>query len=236
MTQPAESAHLGNTDQDFRSKYTKGNFVTRRLLGGFFAAVQDSITGLPIGSAVEVGCGEGFSTARLRDMLPAAATLEACDVEQRLVDEARERNPGIRITRESIYELPRETASVDAVFVMEVLEHLDEPERALAEVCRVARRWVIATVPREPIWRVMNMARLKYLTALGNTPGHLNHWSAGGFAQFVNTKARVLACRKPLPWTVVLADVTRGEGGTGLAAVSGETRVTTPARSRPGDV
>jgi hypothetical protein len=92
---------------------------------------------------------------------------------------------------------------------MEVLEHLEDPERGFAEVCRVSKRWVIATVPREPIWRMLNMARLKYVTSLGNTPGHLNHWSARGFRKFVGHFANVHACRTPLPWTVVLAEVRR---------------------------
>lgn len=198
-----------DTSQDFRTKYTQTNALTRRLLDGFFRAVGDSLAGKDIGSALEVGCGEGFSTAKLREMLPAGASLRACDVEQRLVEEARQRNPGIPIERESIYELSHADASFDAVFVMEVLEHLDDPARGLAEVCRVSKRWVIATVPREPIWRMLNFARLKYVTALGNTPGHLNHWSSGGFQKFVGRFADVRACRKPLPWTVVLAEVRR---------------------------
>jgi 2-polyprenyl-3-methyl-5-hydroxy-6-metoxy-1,4-benzoquinol methylase len=198
----------GDTSQDFRSKYTKTNALTRRMLDGFFRAVNESIAGLDIGSALEVGCGEGFSTARLREMMPKAS-LRACDVEQRLVEQAKRRNPGIPIERESIYDLPYARGSFDAVFVMEVLEHLDDPQRGLAEVCRVSKRWVIATVPREPIWRMLNFARFKYVTALGNTPGHLNHWTSKRFCDFVGHFTKIRACRKPLPWTVVLGEVRR---------------------------
>jgi 2-polyprenyl-3-methyl-5-hydroxy-6-metoxy-1,4-benzoquinol methylase len=197
------------TVEDFRSKYTQTNAITRRLLDGFFHAVGDSVSGLDVKNALEAGCGEGFSTQRLRDMLPPGATLRASDVEQRLVDEARLRNPMIPVERESIYELPHADNSFDVVFVMEVLEHLTEPEKALAEVCRVSKRWVIATVPREPIWRMLNLARLKYVSGLGNTPGHLNHWSSRRFRKFVGRIADVRACRRPLPWTVVLAEVRR---------------------------
>ena len=195
--------------EDFRSKYTQTNAITRRLLDGFFRAVGDSLSGLDVKTALEAGCGEGFSTQRLREMLPPGATLRASDVEQRLVDEARLRNPSIAVERESIYERPHADDSFDVVFVMEVLEHLTEPEKALAEVCRVSKRWVIATVPREPIWCMLNLARLKYVSGLGNTPGHLNHWSSRGFRRFVGQFADVRACRKPLPWTVVLAEVRR---------------------------
>lgn len=206
---PAES---GDTDQDFRTKYVKTNFITRRLLAGFFDGIGSLLRepGLSaVGSAMEVGCGEGFSTQKLRQLLPSGASLRASDVEPRLVAEARANNPGVTIERESIYELPHADGAFDVVFVLEVLEHLDEPEKALAEVCRVSKRWVVASVPREPIWRVMNFARLKYVASLGNTPGHLNHWSANSFQAFVGRQARVVARRTPLPWTMVLAEVER---------------------------
>ncbi len=204
------AAASGDTDQDFRTKYVKTNFITRRLLGGFFNGIGELLRepGLEsVRSAFEVGCGEGFSTQKLRDLLPPAASLRASDVEQRLVDEARRNNPAIPIERESIYELPHADDAFDVVFVLEVLEHLDDPARALAEVCRVSKRWVIASVPREPVWRVLNLARLKYVGALGNTPGHINHWSANTFQRFISQKAPVRARRTPLPWTMVLGEV-----------------------------
>jgi SAM-dependent methyltransferase len=207
----SQDAPTGNTDQDFRTKYVKTNAITRRLLEGFFNGIgtllHESGDLHNINSVIEVGCGEGFSTEKLRQIFRPEVALRASDVEQRLVDEARARNPGVTIERESIYELPHADKSFDLVFVLEVLEHLDEPAKALAEVCRVSKRWVIASVPREPIWCTLNMARLKYVTTLGNTPGHLNHWTAGGFKKFVQRQADVRARRTPLPWTMVLAEV-----------------------------
>jgi hypothetical protein len=67
-----------------------------------------------VGSAMEVGYGEGFSTRKLRELLPLAASLRASDVEQRLVDAARRNNPGVPIERESIYELPHADGAFDA--------------------------------------------------------------------------------------------------------------------------
>ena len=66
----------------------------------------------------------------------------------------------------------------EAVVCTEVLEHLEEPEKALRELLRVTRRWVILSVPREPLWRVLNMVRGAYLRHFGNTPGHI-----GGFVE-----------------------------------------------------
>jgi ubiquinone/menaquinone biosynthesis C-methylase UbiE len=205
----ANTPEITDPTKDFRTKYVNQNALTRKLLAGFFGAVNACVSGRAIHSALEVGCGEGFSTMRLREMLPPGAHLRACDVEQHLVDQARQKNPGIPIDRESIYELPHADGSFDAVFVMEVLEHLEDPERGLAEVCRVSKRWVLVTVPHEPIWRMLNLARFRYISALGNTPGHLNHWSSRSFKKFVGRFADVRELRKPLPWTVILAEVRR---------------------------
>ena len=52
-----------------------------------------------------------------------------------------------------------------------------DPEHTVAEMARVAKRWILVSVPREPLWRGLNIARGAYWKDLGNTPGHLNHWS-----------------------------------------------------------
>jgi hypothetical protein len=67
----------------------------------------------------------------------------------------------------------------------------------------VARHDLILSVPNEPIWHLLNMARGKYLTALGNTPGHFQHWSRSQFVAFVLQYATIVDVQTPLPWTLV---------------------------------
>jgi hypothetical protein len=87
---------------------------------------------------------------------------------------------------------------------IEVLEHVPEPEATLSEMARVAERHLLVSVPREPIWRTLNMARGAYLRDLGNTPGHLNHWSKVGFVSLLSRYGTVEEVRTPLPWTMAL--------------------------------
>ena len=87
---------------------------------------------------------------------------------------------------------------------IEVLEHVPEPETTLGEMARVARRWLLVSVPREPLWRGLNMARGAYWGALGNTPGHLNHWSKRGFVELLGRYGTVEEARSPFPWTMLL--------------------------------
>ena len=194
----------------FQSKYARQNVITRRLVGGFFDALGQAVASVDgVRSALEVGCGEGVSTEKIKKMLPPGTMLHGSDINRQRLAGARERNPDVPIIEESIYTLSRPDRSYDLVFTLEVLEHLDDPERALSEICRVSKRWVICSVPCEPVWRVLNLMRLKYVGELGNTPGHVNHWSKGAFTDFVNRKLDVRKRLSPFPWTMIVGEVKR---------------------------
>ncbi len=64
--------------------------------------------------------------------------------------------------------------------------------------------FVIVSVPREPLWRTVNMARGAYLKDLGNTPGHVNHWSKRSFVSLLERHGEVVEARSPFPWTMLL--------------------------------
>src|SRR5688572_13401867 len=128
--------------EDFRSKYTEAGRVGQLLLNRFYHTVGRLVRNCEghLNSALEIGAGEGFSTEKIRPLLPAAAHFEASEFRADLVELARQRNPGIRLSQESIYSLNRETHSFDLVFCLEVLEHLHDPQAALSELARVSRR------------------------------------------------------------------------------------------------
>ena len=60
------------------------------------------------------------------------------------------------------------------------------------------------SVPREPVWRMLNMARGAYVRDLGNTPGHINHFSKRSFARVVARHGEIVEMRSPFPWTMAL--------------------------------
>ena len=96
------------------------------------------------------------------------------------------------------------TTSSTSPSAIEVLEHVPEPEATLAEMARVARGHLLVSVPREPLWRGLNMARGAYWRDLGNTPGHVNHWSKRGFVSLLSRYGTVEEARSPFPWTMLL--------------------------------
>ena len=88
-----------------------------------------------------------------------------------------------------------------------MLEHVPDPERTLAEMARVAARHLLVSVPREPLWRALNVARGAYVRELGNTPGHVNHWSKRSFVALAGRHGEVVEARSPFPWTMLLVRV-----------------------------
>lgn len=186
-------------------KFNTSNPVARKLMDGFMAAFHDLIGRTQGASSVlEVGCGEGYMQQALMRYLFTERV--AFDIDAPIVAEARRIAPESRYLVADGQSLPFPDGRFDVVMATEVLEHVPDPARALAEMRRVSRRYVLVSVPREPLWRGLNLMRGKYVSAWGNTPGHVNHWSAGGFERFVGAALTVSAVRQPLPWTMILAE------------------------------
>ena len=192
-------------------KYGTRNPIARWLTGRFLATVgalyDQVMTRVGDGEVLEVGCGEGELCQVLRRR--RAARFFGTDLSPRILEIARGRHPWLPLAAQSATVLGFADARFDLVLACEVLEHLPDPEAGLAEIARVCRRHVILSVPCEPLWRALNLARGAYLRELGNTPGHLQHWSRSSFVRLVSRHLHVEAVRSPLPWTVVAATVVR---------------------------
>ena len=199
VTSASEAIPTGNA----YDKYGTSNPLERRMMAGFFEAFDGFIAASSPSSLLEVGAGEGSIARRLLERNPdlAITILDLPD------PELASHWTGLEVAKVqgSVEELPFPDCSMDLVLAIEVLEHVVRPEVALAEIARVASRHVILSVPREPIWRIGNLARGRYFSDWGNTPGHIQHWSKHAFASLVDRHFEVLSVSAPLPWTMVHA-------------------------------
>ena len=100
-----------------------------------------------------------------------------------------------------------ENDEFDLVAAIEALEHIPQPGQTVAEMARVARKHLLVSVPHEPLWRMLNVARGAYVRDLGNTPGHVNHWTKRGFVGELERHGEVIEVRAPFPWTMLLVRV-----------------------------
>ncbi|QYR52662.1 methyltransferase domain-containing protein [Lysobacter soyae] len=195
---------ISTDDREFTGKYEQASALSQILIDRFHARVLQLLDLPTAGDLVlEVGCGAGYSTHYLRTALQADQSLFACDIGNTLLASARRRNPCVEYFQSSVYSMPIPDKSVDSVVMLEVLEHLENPRKALEELQRITRQRVVISTPREPIWRVLNVARGKYLKTLGNTPGHIQHWSSASLAHEAGRYFHVEAISRPTPWTIL---------------------------------
>jgi SAM-dependent methyltransferase len=195
---------IGNHTQ----KYTARNPAIRWLTGRWvanlervFAHLGDDPAGPPK-RVLEVGCGEVVVAARLSRRFGEVVALDLPDAGLRA---DWRQYPGPRYLHANAHVLPFADGQFDVVVAAEVLEHLPDPVLGLAEMARVGRRHLVVSVPREPIFRGCNLVAGRYVRALGNTPGHLNHWTTRGFVRLVSDVAEVREVTNPFPWTTVWA-------------------------------
>jgi 2-polyprenyl-3-methyl-5-hydroxy-6-metoxy-1,4-benzoquinol methylase len=197
----ATGVPTGNT----YDKYGSSNPVVKRLMAGFHEALDELWATAAPESVLDVGCGEGVLTVewaeRLGDGRVVGIDLE--DPKLRAEWEKRAR-PNLEFRVEEATRLSFADGEFDMASATEVLEHLPQPERTVEEMARVARRWLLVSVPREPLWRGLNMARGAYVRDLGNTPGHVNHWSKRALMSLLSRHGTVEEARSPLPWTMAL--------------------------------
>jgi ubiquinone/menaquinone biosynthesis C-methylase UbiE len=188
-------------------KYSSRNPVVKRLMRGFERNMFDLLDIAQPKSVVDVGCGEGILTEQWARRTPGRVV--GIDLDDPKLRDQWERHslPNLEFQTGLGDNLPYGDREFDAASAMEVLEHVPDPEAVLAEMARVAARWVIVSVPREPLWRALNMARGAYLGQFGNTPGHLNHWSKRSFAQLLRRYGEIRELRSPFPWTMALVHV-----------------------------
>jgi 2-polyprenyl-3-methyl-5-hydroxy-6-metoxy-1,4-benzoquinol methylase len=199
----AEAVPTGNTFD----KYGSRNPIVRRLMAGFERNMFDLLDIAQPRSIIDVGCGEGVLTEQWAMRTPGRVVgIDLDDPKLRTEWERRSR-PNLEFEAGLGSDLSYGEGEFDAASAMEVLEHVPDPEAVLAEMTRVAGRWLLVSVPREPLWRMLNMSRGAYLGQLGNTPGHLNHWSKRGFAQLLRRYGEIRELRSPFPWTMALVHV-----------------------------
>jgi 2-polyprenyl-3-methyl-5-hydroxy-6-metoxy-1,4-benzoquinol methylase len=187
-------------------KYGARNPIVKLMIDRFESVLSEFVAKAAPQSIHEIGCGEGYWVLRWNEQ---GLQARGCDFSKQVIQIACENASGRGLScsffeLRSIYDLDARQDSADLVVCCEVLEHLENPEVGLQALQRVVDRHLVLSVPHEPLWRALNLARGKYISRWGNTPGHIQHWSRRGFVRLVAKYFEVVEVRSPLPWTMLL--------------------------------
>lgn len=196
---------VGNT----YDKYGSQNPIVKRMMKGFDNALFSFVQRTNPQMIHEIGCGEGRWVLSL---LSQGINARGSDFSSQVIELAKknaiEKGLSTGFFKQcSIYEIRPGIDSADLIVCCEVMEHLEQPQEGLRALQTVANEYVVLSVPREPIWRVLNMIRGKYLKKFGNTPGHIQHWSRSGFIKLVSQYFEIIDVKTPFPWTMILCRV-----------------------------
>jgi 2-polyprenyl-3-methyl-5-hydroxy-6-metoxy-1,4-benzoquinol methylase len=205
VTVDREGTVTGNT----YDKYGSTNPVVRRLMAAFEGTLEELFTKASPRTILDVGCGEGVLTHQWAQR-PHVERIVGIDLDDPELHEAWKgrQAPNLEYRVMKAENLPFADGEFEAASAIEVLEHVPDPEHTVSEMARVARGGhLLVSVPREPLWRGLNVARGAYLKELGNTPGHVNHWSKRSFVQLLGRYGTVVEARSPFPWTMLLVRV-----------------------------
>lgn len=188
-------------------KYQSKNPVQKALINRFLDQMRSLVEPLPVRFLLDAGCGEAFI---LSTMVQARSDLEVAvgiDIDRDALGRGHELSPDIPLIEADILHLPYPSDSFDIVVCAEVLEHLTNPDEALAELCRVSRKYCLLSVPHEPLFCLSNLLRGKNISRLGNDIEHYQNWSLPGFTAFAGNHLDVEVVKRSFPWQIVLGQV-----------------------------
>ncbi|HUV71523.1 MAG TPA: class I SAM-dependent methyltransferase [Clostridia bacterium] len=155
-------------------------------------------------TVIDIGCGEGYPDKVICAQLPKIK-LVGVDIDPQVLKKAKEQNPSVEYCREDIFKLNFKSAEFDLGLVLEVLEHLKEPEKAVGEVKRVTKK-ALFSVPFEPWFSLASLASASYLKTKGKHPDHVNFWNPSNFEQLLRKHYNKVRIRRIFPWLIAFCE------------------------------
>jgi ubiquinone/menaquinone biosynthesis C-methylase UbiE len=186
-------------------KHTTTNPISKFFLNHFLKVLLQEIEKLQPQSILDVGAGEGFTLQNLKDN-NIGEKLEGIEYVDEAIAISKKLHPALSIKKGDIYNLPYHDNAFDVVVCTEVLEHLDDPGKALDEIKRVTKKYLILSVPNEPYFTIQRFFRGKNVLHLGDHPEHIQHWSKNSFQNFIVEKLRIKIIKTPFPWILIVAE------------------------------
>lgn len=164
----------------------------------FFDRVAANLRLLGAKSIFEFGCGEGLFVEQLKVRGISPELYVGLDLRGDAIAQAQTRHPEYEFRTQDLWDFDH--PPFDLVIASQVLEHLPEPGLYIPKLLSLSKGLMLCTVPNEPYFRLVNLARGRDLLRLGDHPEHVNHWNAHEFRAFLEPYCETLNLEQPFPF------------------------------------
>ncbi len=183
-------------------KYSSRNPLVRAVIDSFLKDLHKSIRATKARHIIDIGCGIGITINKLKK-IDRSINIDGFDTLQNSLNLAKKKNPESRFYKGDIYNIQLKS-SYDLVMCNSVLEHLKEPSKAIKELKRISKDFVIISVPNEPLFSIVNLMRLKYIRTLGNYPGHIQRWNRYSLRRLLKRHFNKVNIKTSTFWLIAL--------------------------------
>jgi ubiquinone/menaquinone biosynthesis C-methylase UbiE len=186
-------------DLIFQREVYANSFLTRaywtirdRWIFSFIAAEHRKL--------IDIGCGEGITLEKLVRRFPDHEVL-GLDLSDDNLAICEQHNLPVR--RSNVYDLQLEDDSSDCCLLLDVIEHLDDPRKAVSEIHRVLRRGGRAVImfPNDRTFRIARLLTGKWKEARYDY-GHVRQWTPMDMRQMLTGVGLTPIGHKSIPMLV----------------------------------
>jgi len=188
-----------------RSKYFPKNPLRRLLLARFMNSLAETLEAVAWESLLDLGAGEGLVDYFLRERFPGRR-LTGVEPDPAALLVARRINPGVAYLGADGRALPLASGSFDAVICLEVLEHLGDYPRVIAEAARVSAGPCVFSVPEWPCYQGANFLAGHNWSRLGEHPGHVVSFTASSLRRDLAAVFTTVRVVRSFPWLLARAE------------------------------
>jgi len=175
-------------EENVDPNYSSGNVLIRWLILRLLRRIADALSAINAETrlGLDMGCGGGNVIYYLHRQ-KVIGDLVAVDLDVDRIGFAKHHFPCANYFSADINQLIFKNDTFDYIIATEIFEHLPAPQRAIAELSRIAKNgaYLLISVPYEPFFHWGNLIRGKYWRRMGRTPTHVNFWNRNQFKQFL---------------------------------------------------
>lgn len=186
-------------------KYSSKNPLKQKLIENFQRCFFEIAEIKENSKIADFGCGEGFMVKKISEKYPSVKIDGYDENENALKNTVIQPNDSIKFYKQDLLNLSQEVKDkqYDLVIVLEVLEHIQNYEKALQELSQINAKELILSVPNEPYFSISSLLAGQYIKTLGRHPEHINAWNPQTFKELVEKYFEVEKIKTPFPWIIV---------------------------------